>query len=265
MKQSAIKIDRYSTTPVTEEFRPDSTDQLPGLKEPDRVRKRRSRRLTPRVRRSLQTQLQLVLLHLHSHATIRPIMRTRSFKLVLPVLARQFGVFNRLYLAPLRTAIRRPGPLKILILCKGNICRSAYACERLREQLVRFGPAVEICSAGLWTKTGKPADPDAVRNAASRGVDLSTHVTTAVTEQHIQTAGLILLMDGSNYSMIRKLFPAALTKSMYLGALDPKQSVFSALEVPDPYGKSDKAFASCFDKIDRSLDELVLAISEVGA
>jgi protein-tyrosine-phosphatase len=223
--------------------------------------KRRCRHLTPKVRRSLQTQLQLALIHLHSHSPLRSTMLIPSLKPIVPFLAYKLGVFDRIYLSALHTALAKTGPLNILIVCKGNICRSAYANERLAYLLASFGPIIEAKSAGLWTKPGKPANPDATRNAALRGVDLGNHLTSSVTEQNISAADIVFIMDGSNRAMIRRSFPSALAKTVYLGALDPERKPFSSLEITDPYGKSDEVFGQCFEKIDRCLNQFLAMVS----
>jgi hypothetical protein len=47
----------------------------------------------------------------------------------------------------------------ILVVCKGNICRSPLAEAYLKHQLEKHGLPVSIQSAGLETSFGKPAHP----------------------------------------------------------------------------------------------------------
>src|SRR6185295_6885514 len=79
--------------------------------------------------------------------------------------------------AALRRALRSAESL--LVMCHGNIIRSPFATQLLRQALVGRS-AVSIVSAGLGAVPGNPAHPTALRAASSRAVDLSGHQASAV-------------------------------------------------------------------------------------
>jgi protein-tyrosine-phosphatase/predicted ATP-grasp superfamily ATP-dependent carboligase len=116
---------------------------------------------------------------------------------------------------------------KVLVLCYGNICRSPLAAAMAAR---RF-PNTQITSAGFYPKTGRPS-PDFVLAESDRlGFDLKGHRSQCVDAGMIDEADLILIMDIRNYGLLKKSFPGALNKTLFLGMLLPEPQ----LEIDDPY------------------------------
>ncbi len=61
---------------------------------------------------------------------------------------------------------------RLVFVCHGNICRSAFADVMARRLDMR------VASFGLSTDTGKAADPEISLHARKMGYDLSTHTAT---------------------------------------------------------------------------------------
>lgn len=170
------------------------------------------------------------------------------------MILRALGLFDRIFLAPLRHRKIE----KVLFLCKGNICRSPYAARRLAGL---GGPtaALEIASAGLDTTPGKPADETAMRVSKSRGTDLTEHRTARASTELIERSDLIVVMDRSHREALRRSFPQALEKMLYLGSLAP--DLLEGFEIRDPFGLSEEAFVRCYARIDLALEKLVKLLS----
>ena len=135
---------------------------------------------------------------------------------------------------------------RLIFVCKGNICRSPYACARVRSLGV---PAV---SFGLDTSGGGPADPSALRNALLRGIDLSEHRSARLESTHLSAGDLVILFEPTHYSGVRRR----------IGDLTPVQllGIWARplrLHIQDPYGRSDRYFQQCFSVIDESIRELL--------
>jgi Low molecular weight phosphotyrosine protein phosphatase len=58
---------------------------------------------------------------------------------------------------------------RVVFVCTGNICRSPYAEAAARAH------GINAVSCGTHTRTGLPADPVAIREAALRGRDMTAH------------------------------------------------------------------------------------------
>jgi protein-tyrosine-phosphatase len=98
----------------------------------------------------------------------------------------------------------------VLVLCTGNICRSPIAEAFLRQLLKERGIGdVRVHSAGVSGLVGYPADPESVRSAAERGIDISEHRARRVNIDMIEAADLILTMTAKQRSSAIRLLPSA--------------------------------------------------------
>lgn len=91
-----------------------------------------------------------------------------------------------------RSAILVPDPDKVqrlVFVCHGNICRSAFADVAARKAGLR------AASFGLSTDAGKAAHPPAVDAAAALGVDLTAHRTTRAQDFVPENGDFLLAME----------------------------------------------------------------------
>ncbi|UQA55500.1 ATP-grasp domain-containing protein [Polyangium aurulentum] len=137
---------------------------------------------------------------------------------------------------------------RLLLLCHGNICRSAYAEARLRTDPRLAG--VEVRSAGFHRAPGRKS-PDHFRQvAAARGVELETHRSRIVDPEDVRWADAIVVMDQRNYDLLRELSPEALGKVVWLGSLGEGRGP----EIADPYSEAPEKIAVILDQMDRCLE-----------
>jgi protein-tyrosine-phosphatase len=129
----------------------------------------------------------------------------------------------------------------ILIVCHGNIIRSAFAAHVLRDVL---GPAthVSVTSAGVDALPGRAAHPCALRLADALHVDMSRHEASRLSEAHVENADVIFAADLLQLTTIRRRFPDARAKTFLLSCLAP----LTPLEVRDPIDGDQRVFADCF-------------------
>ena len=135
---------------------------------------------------------------------------------------------------------------RLAFVCKGNICRSPYACARARFSGV---PAV---SFGLKTLGDQPADPAAARNALYRGIDLSAHRSAQVESTLLTDGDLIIVFEPTQLREIRRRFGVG-ARSTLLGIWSQPLRPY----IHDPYGSSDRYFNQCFGVIDGNIAKLV--------
>jgi len=164
------------------------------------------------------------------------------------MIARLAARLRRLRAWPAVVAARRVtaerlagGPMsRLLIVCHGNIYRSAFVGEHLRGLLQ--GRA-EVRSAGFYPKSARPAPPRHVEMSRARGVALEGHASRVVSAADLDWADTIVLMDRRNWLELRAAHADA-RKLVWLGALLP-----GPVEIADPYAMDDAAAAALLDRL----------------
>ena len=130
----------------------------------------------------------------------------------------------------------------ILVVCTGNICRSPIG-ERILKQLL---PTMQVESAGTAALIDHNADNSAIKIAKKHGISLEGHKGKQFTAKLARNYDLILAMEKIHINQIEKIAPEARGKTMLFGHWLENR------DIPDPYRKSDEAFASVFVLIQRS-------------
>lgn len=138
-----------------------------------------------------------------------------------------------------------PRVSRLVFVCKGNICRSAFAAQQAR--LLGHHAA----SAGLEADPGKPADERAQAAAQRRRVDLSQHRSQTLAGLAPQAGDLLIAFEPEQ---ARKLCAQTATLpgvQVTLLGLWHRQPWWPYLH--DPYGHSEPYFDLCFERIEQSL------------
>lgn len=130
----------------------------------------------------------------------------------------------------------------ILVICTGNICRSPIGERFLRQAL----PGKKIDSAGTGALVGHAADDSAIKIAALHGLSLEGHKGQQFTAALSRKYDLILVMEKAHVEQVNRIAPEARGKTMLFGQwLDHR-------DIPDPYRKSEEAFASVYHLIEQA-------------
>ncbi|MCC6644759.1 MAG: low molecular weight phosphotyrosine protein phosphatase [Polyangiaceae bacterium] len=154
-------------------------------------------------------------------------------------------------------------PLRVCLVCLGNICRSPTAEAVLRERAARAGLSRElrIESAGTGGHhEGERADPRSREHGARRGYDLRGRARRFHRDDFARF-DLVLAMDASNASALRRLAPdaAAREKVRLFRSFDP--SAAPGAEVPDPYYGGPAGFDEVIDLCERAADGLIAEVA----
>ena len=138
---------------------------------------------------------------------------------------------------------------RLVFVCHGNICRSAYA-EAIAHQA-----GVNAASFGLSTTSGQPAHPPVVNAARGRGLDLAGHRATAAADYVWQEGDVLLAMEVRHLGQIAR-------SSAHNSALSTAPRTLLGLwarvpHIHDPYLLPDAYLETCLDRIDRAMARLI--------
>jgi protein-tyrosine phosphatase len=170
---------------------------------------------------------------------------------------------------------------KILFVCTGNICRSAFAELYLRSVLgsLPYDSDVEVRSAGTMAVVDAPIDPEMSAEAERRGIVPRAHRARQLTGRSLRDADAVMVFEAEHIEWIGAEYPEYLEKVVGLGQAArilrkrPSRAVssWSALagdvralssellavdEIADPYGRGRAAAAQAAVRICRDIDAL---------
>lgn len=185
---------------------------------------------------------------------------------------------------------RGAGPYRVVMVCTGNICRSAMAEIVLRDRLAAAGipdsgpGGVTVTSAGVSDEErGNPIDSRARRVLTEAGygvgaddvsrataIAIASHTAHRVTDAEITEADLLLAMTDSHWNvlqrraaglgaepdrirMYRELDPASAQQAEAVAAGGSSRSV---LNVPDPWYGTMADFLNTLEVVERVSDEI---------
>lgn len=136
---------------------------------------------------------------------------------------------------------------RLLILCKGNICRSPMAEIMLRHRLGRDDILVE--SAGLAAMQGFPVDPKAQQVLLAHGLSAADHVGRQATRDLMQRFDLVLAMEQRQVAATLASCPVLRGRVMMLSHWNGGE------DIDDPYGRDRSHFDATYDRLDTCISE----------
>jgi protein-tyrosine phosphatase len=136
---------------------------------------------------------------------------------------------------------------QILIVCRGNICRSPTA-QYLFQRRTNSRD-IEVRSAGLNAVVGSPMDATAMQLLNEQeGVDGSTHRALQLVPSMLRGADLVLCMEKDHMIEMMEAAPEARGKIYLLDKwLDGR-------DIPDPFRKKRSVFERTHEMIVRGVD-----------
>jgi protein-tyrosine phosphatase len=132
--------------------------------------------------------------------------------------------------------------------------------DRVRNGLAPEGSSAE--SAGTAAREGDRADPRGVSAAKEMGILLDGHRAGRLTDEAINRADLVLVMDFLNEADVVARFPSAAGKVRLLGSFLVENG--RPAEIRDPYSGSQDDVRASFQMIARAVDALSMTLSLAG-
>ena len=151
-------------------------------------------------------------------------------------------------------------PLRVLMVCLGNICRSPTAEAMLRTKVHEAGldGRIEVDSAGTADyHVDSPPDRRAVAHGEKRGLKMKHLRGRQVGRDDFDRFDFILAMDEDNLAdLLRIRPPGARAQVALLLSYAPQAG---AREVPDPYYGGPDGFETVLDLVDAAADGFIAA------
>ena len=137
----------------------------------------------------------------------------------------------------------------LVYVCKGNICRSAFASSFTAGKI-----KVGVSSAGLEAKPESPANTAAIACAERRGLDLTNHKAQNIRNTTLDTGSLIVAFEPDQLKQLVLMRPdAANSQLTLLGLYKSPVSPY----IHDPYGLPNCYFDTCFEGIEAGILRLI--------
>ena len=141
----------------------------------------------------------------------------------------------------------------IIFVCKGNICRSAFAEYLMQRRINDSHIKIESCGIKVGQEYFSPKE--AIKSAKIFGVELSNHLSKGLIACDFDKADLILAMEYNQYKKLVNNYPKKKDNIKLLRQYSPfPYSLFCNID--DPFGCKIDQFNKCFNLIYITLKQL---------
>lgn len=153
----------------------------------------------------------------------------------------------------------RQKPLRVLVVCLGNICRSPAGEAALVEAAEEAGVELDVESAGTgaW-HVGDGRHPQIVAAGRRAGLSIDGKARQIGSPEELAGFDLIFVMDHSNLVAVESMAPETADRVHYFRAFDGTDQD----EIEDPYGRADQAYDETVRLVRTAARGIVTAIAD---
>lgn len=145
-------------------------------------------------------------------------------------------------------------PVKILMVCLGNICRSPLAHGILASKVKSKNVIVDSAGTAAYHIGNKP-DVRSIAVAKKYQIDITKQKARQFKSTDFEDFDYIYVMDQSNYQNVIALATTAQQKAkvtLIMDELYPNQGI----PVPDPYYGGEQGFEDVFAMLDKVCEKI---------
>ena len=162
--------------------------------------------------------------------------------------------------------MRHPVPkIHVLVLCKGNICRSPLLEGLLQHHasISNLSLSYHFDSAGTSAfHRGEPPDSRSIEVAAGAGLSIGDQRSRPITLDDLRQFDFIVAMDRANRRFVTELGSFPDERLLLARHFDPTSSEH---DVPDPWYGGPGGFDEVFAMLDRATAPLLDHFATLGA
>ena len=156
----------------------------------------------------------------------------------------------------------------IVFICKGNICRSAFAHYLTIETLRKRGEplSLKVASAGLTARSGATSPAMAVEAARAFAIDMQAHLSRPLDEGMAGTADMLIAMEPWQVRALQRRYsrkrPHLFLLPLFADGWDSRYQGWQRYHIQDPYGKGREDFMESFGRVRESVEGLVIRLTK---
>lgn len=148
---------------------------------------------------------------------------------------------------------------RLLVVCTGNSCRSVMAKGLLKKRLQeKDRKDILVMSAGIIALPGFKPTQETIHVMAQHGIDVASHLTQRLTNEMVEDADLVLVMEQLHKQEILRRIPHAKKKVFLLREFaDTAPESSENIDIADPIAKPMEVYESCFRLIQESVEKVI--------